>query len=157
MTATELYTNRVEAIVQLLRDNVSDPNTSRASEGRNFIYDRFPYLTAEMPRISVTFLPHGDEEILDFDGTRLYVQPIQVDIWNHVKATFKINGEDYNKTKLLDYLADKVSSVLNDRQALAGYGIYDIRQTRMFGDMDSGEEDIIRSLGEYELYYLETQ
>jgi len=158
VTGEEIYSEIVNGIITVLRDNVEDPDTDRSGAGRNFIYDRWPNETATMPRISLTALPHGDTECMDISTLdELVNTQVQIDIWVNDKSTFTISGETYNKSKLLDYLAGKVTHALRSHAAdLAGFNIHGMKRTRPFGDMASGIDNVIRSIGEYEVIYYQS-
>lgn len=158
MTDANIYSDVITGIVALLRANITDPDTARSGAGRNFIYDRFPHKTASMPRISVTVLPHGDTEELDLgEDDELITLQVQIDVWVDRKSTFTIASATYNGGKLQDYLSGQVSKVMKKNKAtLTANNIHIVSRSRPFGDMDSGFENLIRSLGEYEIGYHQT-
>jgi len=159
MTNENLYSDVVTGIVTVLRANISDPDTVRSGANKKFIYDRFPHAATGMPRISVTVLPHGDTNNLDIiSNDELIRLQVQIDIWTDLKSTYTIGaGGSYNKSKLLDYLAGHVSKVMKTQgAALKTYNIHNVIRTRPFGAMDAGADNLMRSLGEYEITYHQT-
>lgn len=155
MSDANIYSDIVDGIVTVLRDNITDPDTARSGAGRHFIFDRFPNNTATFPRISVTVLPHGETEELDVEtDDELIRAQVQIDIWTDAKTSHTISSAVYNRSKMLDYLAGQVSKVMkSNRSSLRAYNIMNVKRTRPFGAMGSGEENILRSLGEYAVIY----
>lgn len=155
MSSTSPHTEIVSTVVTLLRNQITDPLTTRASEGRNFIYSRFPREDATFPRISVTPLTSGNVQQIDIETqSQMLVQPIQIDVWVG-QETFEIDGTKYNWSALLDYMAGQVTNAISDnRYNLSENNIYDILLTRSFGDLSSGINGVQRILGEFEVLYL---
>ena len=159
MTDENIYTDIVSGITTTLRANITDPDTARSAESKQFIYPDFPFLTASMPRISITLLPAGECKNIDIDShTQQITQILQIDIWCAVKGNFTISSVKYGNTKLRDYLAGQVVKVLqiNRHNLLTTYNIIDIKQRRPFGAMAAGDEQLTRSMAEYEITYHQT-
>lgn len=159
MTDENLYKDILNGIITTLRANVTDPDTTRSAAGKQFIYPDLPFLTASMPRISATLIPAGDIENIDLGAnTQRITQVLQIDIWCAIKGNFTISSVKYGNTKLRDYLAGQVVKVLqtNRHTLLTSYNIIDIEQRRPFGAMAAGDEQLTRSMAEYEIIYHQT-
>lgn len=159
MTNENIYSDIITGIITTLRANITDPDTARSGAGKQFIYPDLPFLSASMPRISITLIPAGESENIDLgSNTQQIIQILQIDIWCAVKGNFTISSVKYGNTKLRDYLAGQVVKVLqtNRHSLLTTYNIIDIIQHRPFGAMAAGDKQLTRSMAEYEIIYHQT-
>lgn len=156
MTDYNIHLDVVNGIVSTLRANITDPDTARSVAGKHFIYPDLPRVDASMPRISVTQVPAGSVEALDINSDiSLHVLMLQMDVWCNIHDKFTIGGVNYSNTRLRDYLAGQITKVLfQKRKLLTSYNIYDVMQRFPFGSLDSGEENLVRGMSEYDVTYI---
>lgn len=161
MADESLYSDVITGIVATLRANITDPDTTRSTAGKHFIYPDFPNVSASMPRISCTLFGGGEGDIFNLDvdaSDELIAFVMQIDVWCHVKTKFTISDVGYSNTKLRDYLAGQVTKVMKTQRhaLLTTYNIVDINRIRSFAPLDSGNEKIVRSMAEFEIIYHQT-
>ena len=136
----DILTTLVHDVVSTLRDNISDPNTTRTG---NFIYPDMFHRRATMPRITVIVrnieMADGNRDI---DGYMYYTIYLDVDVWVGTNIVFTIDGEEYEPAKLLDYLVDKVIDVI-DEASFPSFSVIDVKRIGVV-ELDSGIRNIIR-------------
>ena len=130
----DILTTLVHDVVSTLRDNISDPNTTRTG---NFIYPDMFHRRATMPRITVIVrnieMADGNRDI---DGYMYYTIYLDVDVWVGTNIVFTIDGEEYEPAKLLDYLVDKVIDVI-DEASFPSFSVIDVKRIGVV-ELDSG-------------------
>ncbi len=124
MTRTKDVT---EKIVTLLRNNITDPNTSRSEKGKNWIFSDYPRLDASSPRIGVDFTS-GSARPYAVNSDDMIQEPrITIVTQVNVSSKFDIDddGELEAPDEVADYLTQQVIDVLtNNISGLKSAGAY---------------------------------
>jgi len=113
-----MFSELVNEIITLLKNNIVDPNTARAAAGKNWIFPDFPYEKSSMPRISVVYLGHTEPEYYGVNGGMILIYPLryEISIWTRMGEAYTIDSVKYSGSGLLDVLADKIVNVMENNQ-----------------------------------------
>jgi len=105
----------VDAITTLLRNNLTDINAQRATEGKEWIHKDFPQLNARSPRIGVELV----DEPADSGGLgtskviRCHVQ-ITIVIKRKLKFDYNNDGVAEPTEDCIDYLKEQAWDLIQD-------------------------------------------
>ncbi|MEA3432406.1 MAG: hypothetical protein U9R01_07040 [candidate division WOR-3 bacterium] len=105
----------VDAITTLLRNNLTDMNTQRAIDGKEWIHKDFPLLSARSPRIGVELLDEPAESggIGTAQIIRCHVQ-ITIVIKRKLKFDYDGDGVAEPTEDCIDYLKNAVWDLMQD-------------------------------------------
>jgi len=109
----------VEQIVTTLTDNITDLNTKRKNEGRNWIFWDFPQGAAEMPRIGVVKLSGiGTPQAVNSSARReTALFQVSVFLAKGNRFDYDSDGSAEKAEDVLDYLSTEVINSIQENQA----------------------------------------
>lgn len=102
-----------------LDDNISDPISDRANQGKNWIYTDFPRLDSTLPRIGMAVVDNRYSPAWLGSSKRVKNQTLQISIVVKEEGNkFDINddGEVEIEEKVVQYIGSEVERVLEENQ-----------------------------------------
>jgi len=109
----------VDEIVNVLRNNITDPISLRRERGLNWIFPGFPRYDAGTPRIGITYISSPLEALAIGTPHRRHNARFQITIL--VRETDKIDidgdGEKESPEFVADYIANEVIKAVMDNQS----------------------------------------
>lgn len=109
----------VDAIRDLLRSNITDPNTTRLRQGGEWIHSDFPRHDATTPRIGFKMItaPIKSGGMSDSNPEILVDCTIQASVLVKKKTNWKVGTSTLNERQLAYYLANQIITIVKDNQA----------------------------------------
>lgn len=115
-------------LIDLLRNNLIDPNSYRRSKQKNWIYSDFPKLTATMPRIAVQM---SDSPMTTLGAsTNAQYQDIRIDISILINRQHKytVNGEENTSPEsTASYLSHQIMKNILTKEKFKEKGLLQLR------------------------------
>ena len=119
-----MYSTNVQDLVIEVRDvldeNIDDPISRRAADGKNWVYDDFPNLNATMPRIGIAAVDVTYSSLALGTPKRVKNALIQVSVFvDQSDNKFDVDGDGSNETEeqVLQYLATRVEDEIVANQS----------------------------------------
>lgn len=107
----------------LLRDKLTDPNSTRFSDGKNWIHWDFPRRTvSEWPRVSVIWRK-TDTDPVHLGATR-YLHRVHVDVFVIAKHTSMRNKYDSAREGCETIMGDVMETMRDNVSTIKGWGEY---------------------------------
>ena len=109
----------VDAVRDLLRVNITDPNTSRLRQGGEWIHSDFPRHDATTPRIGLVMItaPIKSGGMSDSNPEIIVDCTIQASTLVKKKTKWRVNSSTLNDRQLAYYLANQIITLVKNNQA----------------------------------------
>jgi len=137
-----------ENLVNLFRDNLTDPNSYRRDKQKNWIYGDFPKPSATMPRIGVTLISSPMTTL--GANTEARYQDIRYEVALMLNRTHKydIDGEnDCSPEETASHLSHEISKlVLNNEDSYKEQGLLYLKPTDESPHADPKENIMYRTI-----------
>lgn len=108
-------TDVIAKIVEVLRDNLTDPNENRVNT--DWISSNFTQISSQYPRISVTKISGPMTGKAVNSTKRRQLLRIQITVFSQNSNIFEIDGTEYGGSSVNDILSDKIIDLFSSEQS----------------------------------------
>lgn len=115
---TSLRDVRVE-LRDVLRDNLTDPITARADDGKEWIYEDYPRMDAQKPRIGLSDVLLEYSSLSIGTAKRVKNGAVQITVMlDEDSSKFDVDGDGNveNEEQVLNYFVERIEDVIIDNQ-----------------------------------------
>lgn len=105
----------IDKIITLLDSNITDLNSDRRRQGKNWIFGGFPRLDAQMPRIGISLIT-APLQSGGVNNEKIEICRIQITIVLKANAKYDYNNDGVveNAEDTIDYLANEVVKTIKN-------------------------------------------